>query len=95
MLTILSAIPVVGKLIVWILGLFGVKQPAEVQEGEKVGAQGVQVESLESQNAQLENAAAASGAADVQRVRGDPASEHVTLDPTASVNNLPGEAFRD
>ena len=95
MLTIFSAMSFVGKLLTWVFGLFGVKQPAEVQEGEKVGAQSVQVESLENQNVQLENAAVASGAIDVQRVRDDPASEHVTLDPTAPVNNLPGETFRD
>lgn len=83
---LLSAI--FGGLIRWWQG----RGPSTAQQlgaaNEDVKQEGAALESIET-------TAAASAAADVQRVRDDPASEQVTADPAAPVNNLPGEVFRD
>lgn len=78
-----------------LIGLFKPKEPSALQTGQKLGNLSTDVEGLETENAQLKEAASARADADAASVRDDPNANHVTLDPSAPINTDPDGHFRD
>ena len=84
----------IASVISFFAGLLGLI-PKGPSTQEQLGAAHEDIKALEEQNVQLEKGAAADSAATVASVLRDPGANRVTTDPTAPVNNLPGETFRD